>query len=276
LQLVSGTISRAGQAARVSASLRTQFSTFPKGTVRLMEGATTLATQTIASSSSTYWSYPKLSATGLSPGTHTLRFVFDGDVNHLGTSIEFQHTVLPADTGVWLIATGFPDHTRLEFLNSTTPGASHYVYRRTAGGAWTLLDWASDVVFGDSNVVPGTSYQYQVRALTNNQIVDQSNVETVYVGPFTDPNLSGAIIKKMHFTDLQTAVNTFRTMAGLSPLQINFTGSILASHITQMRNAINEARSALAMPIVAFGEPPTAGVTRIRALDLHQLRDALR
>jgi hypothetical protein len=59
-------------------------------------------------------------------------------------------------------------------------------------------------------------------------------------------------------------------------LQIDFTGTIKAAHIVQMRNYINEARTALGMPAVSFGADPVARVTRIRGADLHQLRDALR
>jgi len=93
---------------------------------------------------------------------------------------------------------------------------------------------------------------------------------------FTDANLSGIKIKKLHFAELQTALNTFRTMASLPLLQLDFTGTVEAAHITQMRNAVNEARTALGMAAISFGPEPVARVTRIRGADLHQLRDALR
>jgi hypothetical protein len=160
---------------------------------------------------------------------------------------------------------------RLEFLPQPSPPV-HSVQRRVAGGSWAEIGTSIGTIYIDVNAVPGTAYQYRIEGLNSTH----SNVETVYVGTFTDPTLNGIKIKKTHFNELQTALNTFRTMASLPLLQLNFSGKVQATHLTQMRNAINEARTALGMPAVNFGANPVAGVTRIRATDLHQLRDALR
>lgn len=268
LSFDGGSMSRAGSLASIRVAASTQFTPAKMtGTLTLMEGATILGTSSAYSDSGT----PNVTfnPAGLSTGTHRLIAIYSGDSNIEGSSIELDHTVLPADSPLLVGATAFADKVRLDYAYENV-----VVYRRTAGSAWSLVSSTGGTFFYDFGVVPGTVYQYRLEATRNGSTVT-SNVETVYVGAFTDATLAGRTIKKVHFTEFQTALNAFRAMAGLPAMQIDFTGLVRASHIAQLRSAVNEARAALGMPVVAFGDAPVASVTLIRALDLLQLHDAI-
>ncbi len=269
LSFEGGSISRAGSTPSITVVVSPQFTAAKMtGSMTLMEGATTLEAWNVYGDSGT--EQITFGPAGLSPGTHRLTAIYNGDSNVEGSSIELDHTVLPADGPLFVGATAFANRVRLDYARETV-----VVYRRTAGGAWSYLSMPGGTFFYDFSVVPGTVYQYRLEATRNGSTVT-SNIETVYVGAFTDATLAGTTIKKVHFTDLQTALNAFRAMAGLPAMQIDFTGLVRASHITQLRGAVNEARAQLGMPVIAFGDAPVAGITPIRALDLLQLRDAIR
>lgn len=103
-------------------------------------------------------------------------------------------------------------------------------------------------------------------------------VTSAYV--FTDNLVAGtSLAKALHFAQLQAAVNGYRIVTGLtqttfSPIAAG--AAITAADLTALRNAIAEARAVLGRP-VAFTDPTiTPGLTRIRAVHLQELRDALR
>lgn len=179
LRLLYGTMSRAGQPAEITAVLRARPQWVMTGTVRLMDGATTLATHTL-NSQIAFEQAPTFTVQGgLAPGTHTLRVVWDGDGNVNGSSAEFQHTVHPADAPLLLRATAAPAYVTLEFLR-VAPGVDHAVYKRVASGEWTRLGIGGSP-FYDPNVTPGTTYEYQIRATVDGTEV-MSNIATVSVG----------------------------------------------------------------------------------------------
>ena len=179
LSFLYGSMSRAGQPATIVALLRAQPQWAMTGTVRLMEGATTLATHTL-NPQTPFSQDMAFTVQGLAPGTHTLRAVWDGDGNVGGSSsAELQHTVHPADAPLLLRATAAPAYVTLEFLR-VAPSVTHTVYRRTASGQWTWLG-TGGTPFHDTNVTPGTTYEYQVRATVDGTEV-ASNIATVFVG----------------------------------------------------------------------------------------------
>jgi hypothetical protein len=96
---------------------------------------------------------------------------------------------------------------------------------------------------------------------------------------FLDPNLAGQPVKAAHVTQLRTAVNALRTLAGLAPA--SFTDSTItpgvtpakAVHVTELRSSANDARTTLGFSAFPFS-PPTfvPGGSVISASHLQGLR----
>ena len=94
---------------------------------------------------------------------------------------------------------------------------------------------------------------------------------------FTDPTLTvgSTPFKPVHITELRTAVDAVRTLAGLAPGSYTdatiTAGSTrpVAAHITDLRTALNAARSALGLPALSYNDPTVvANSTRIRAVHI--------
>jgi hypothetical protein len=155
-------------------------------------------------------------------------------------------------------------------------GATSFeIYRNNA-----LLTTAPVPGFNDTTVAPNTSYIYKVRSLGSGgstSAFSAPDIATTVI--FTDANVTGALIKAVHITELRTAVNAMRTLAGLGaasftdPTLTPQTSIIKAAHITELRNALAAARSALGVPALTFTDPTlTTGVATMKALHVTELR----
>ncbi|HKR64742.1 MAG TPA: hypothetical protein VJZ00_13500, partial [Thermoanaerobaculia bacterium] len=82
-------------------------------------------------------------------------------------------------------------------------------------------------------------------------------------------------IRAAHFNEIRDAVNALRAAAGLAPISITFSGAIQAAHVIALRDAINEVRTNRGVPTYTWANAVAAG-TPIRAIDIQQLRDAVR
>jgi YD repeat-containing protein len=109
----------------------------------------------------------------------------------------------------------------------------------------------------------------------------RTNAATPQGGPsvFTDdPLVPGVtLIKALHITELRTAVNQARSRASL-PLA-NWAESvssgvlIKAAHIVELRARLDEARAALGMSAASYTDPTlTVGVTTVKAVHIQELR----
>ncbi|HVQ36179.1 MAG TPA: RHS repeat-associated core domain-containing protein, partial [Pyrinomonadaceae bacterium] len=109
-----------------------------------------------------------------------------------------------------------------------------------------------------------------------------SNSATVQGGPpvFTDDPLVPGVtpIKAVHITQLRTAINDARTRAALPGANwaesvTAGTTLIKAAHITELRARLDEARAALGMvPASYTNSTLTVGVTAVKAVHLQELR----
>ncbi|HYI12474.1 MAG TPA: FG-GAP-like repeat-containing protein [Thermoanaerobaculia bacterium] len=86
-------------------------------------------------------------------------------------------------------------------------------------------------------------------------------------------------LRAADFLQLRAAVNSVRAFAGLAPA--SFTDPVLtgqrirAIHVMDLRTALSQARSAIAMPL-GFSDPAlTARVTPVRALHVQQIREGV-
>ena len=125
--------------------------------------------------------------------------------------------------------------------------------------------WGMEVRVGDrlliryprvvevTNVTPGknsagAAYLYKVRALSGQGGSPDSNIDLATTVIFTDLDLAvETFIRTAHFTELLTAVNAVRALAGLTavaftapaPADNNF---ILGAHIGNLRSGLDPAR----------------------------------
>ncbi len=143
----------------------------------------------------------------------------------------------------------------------------------TTGTGTTLVD--------SSGLVPGNAYAYRVSAVDTNAAVSQPtayDLATLRVLS-DDPAVPGVTpIRGIHVADLKRAIDAIRQAAGLGTAWTNYdpsTGVIRASHFVDLRDRLNEARSALQLPGVSFSRDVTPGET-VLAKDLLQLRNGIK
>jgi len=162
--------------------------------------------------------------------------------------------------------------------------ASYEVARSADGQNYTTVATPSANSAADATVAGGTAYLYRVRAKNSDGAPSGwSSVDLMTAISFTDdPLVAGTTrIRVSHLTELRDAVNAVRTLAGM--MQTTFTDPapagvrIRALHLTELRQALAPARSALGLPSLAFtNDPLQANVSRLKAIDFSELREAVR
>lgn len=95
-----------------------------------------------------------------------------------------------------------------------------------------------------------------------------------------DPLTAGVTIKAVHVTELRNAVNQARSLAGLGAASwaesVTSGVTIKAAHIVELRTRLGEARAALGLSAANYTDPNlTAGIT-VKAAHLQELRDRVR
>ena len=165
-------------------------------------------------------------------------------------------------------------------------GASTYnVYRSTNGDCYALAGTTAMTTFSDGGRTANTSYLYRVRAVTaGGEESGDSDIELATTTIFTDdPLVAGTTVAQTeHITELRTAVNAVRALAGLSAS--TFTDATLtaevtlvkAVHVTELRTALDAARSALGLAAISYGESITATITTIKASHVTELRNGVK
>jgi hypothetical protein len=165
---------------------------------------------------------------------------------------------------------------------SASPGATSYeVVRVAAGGATTSAGTTSSTFLTDATAAPNTAYLYKVRA-TAPSVSPFSTSDLATTTIFTDPILSGVLVKAVHVTEARTAVNAARALAGLGAY--SFADPVLTSgldvkavHLTELRAALDAARAALLQPAIGYANPTiTSAVTMISANDIYELREGVK
>ena len=172
-------------------------------------------------------------------------------------------------------------------------GATNYrVERRGAGGSYGLAGTTSGTSFNDTGATSGNAYLYRVCA-ANGAGNCVSGYSTVVMGAaiaFTDPTIirpiddpSGATVTKakaVHITELRSAVDAVRTLAGLPAA--SWTNSNIATgvvinkaDIQDLRDRLHDALTALGIITSPYTDSTLAGApngTEIKAIHITQLR----
>lgn len=155
---------------------------------------------------------------------------------------------------------------------------SYTVQRRAAGGSFADVMTTSSLAWNDAPAA-GAAYLYRVRANATGTSSPFSAADLATTVAFSDDPLSAGIIKAAHLSELRTAVNRVRSLAGLATLP--FTGAASAGtairsiHVTELRSALDAALTSLALPVGSYGNASTAGQL-VRAADFQELRTRVR
>lgn len=159
--------------------------------------------------------------------------------------------------------------------------ASYKVFRSANGSTFAQVGAPTGTSFTDTSATANTSYLYRVKAVdaSSNESGD-SNSDLATTVAFTDNviTIGSTPVKAVHFSELRTAVNAVRTLAGLS--LASFTDSTLSSavavkslHVTELRSALDLGRSTLGLSAIAYVDPTiTAGSTLLKAAHVTDLR----
>lgn len=159
-----------------------------------------------------------------------------------------------------------------------TTGTSHYEIFRNAGGGYLLLGSSYTPAFTDATAPSNMAVLYKVRAISPNNIASAfSAVDATVTHFFTDPTITAGVtlVKKAHLTEMRSATDSLRFLAGLPPMTWTDSDPTLvkAVHLTELRTAINAARTAVGMAAWTFTDSPPVS---IKAVHMNEVRAAIR
>jgi hypothetical protein len=173
-------------------------------------------------------------------------------------------------TSVTITWTGSPGAVTYILARQDSPNLS--VYRQTPD--------ANPIVVDTLFINPNSAYLYSVAAIDGNgQITSVSTPDLATTILFADDPLvaQSTMVKATHIVQLRTAMNAIRFTVGLPAF--SFTDGSLASvaikktHVDELRAVMNQARGAVGLPPIAYTDPVLAsGVTTVKAAHIEQLR----
>jgi hypothetical protein len=167
--------------------------------------------------------------------------------------------------------------TSIHITWNAAAGASSYDVQKKVGASFTTIGTTSNLFFDDT-VTPDGAYLYRIHTGGG----DSANT---YAGTFifTDaPVTNSTPIRIVHFTQLRNAAAAMRALAGILPF--SFTDPTLTNstpirriHLIEIRQAVDEARNAMSVPAISYGELAIqAGVTTVKVSHIQELRSGER
>ena len=171
-------------------------------------------------------------------------------------------------------------------LTWTTPGIGaphHYgVWRSSGGGSWSKIGTSTTPSYADATATSNLAYVYKISSEDSGNVLQGwSNTDFATAIVFTDETLvvGSTVIKAVHVTELRTAVNALRTLAGLGTA--SWTDSSLtnvfakAAHISELRSNLASAMTTLGFSSPSYTDPTLGGV-KVKKIHIDQLRQNIR
>jgi hypothetical protein len=159
-----------------------------------------------------------------------------------------------------------------------TAPITYQVQRSTiVTGAFTNVGSPTSMTaFTDSVSSTVTAYLYRVVA-SNASGSATSSYDLATNQIFTDPTLTTGVttIQAAHINELRTAVRAVQTLAGQTPTSFGTASSgttVLKNDVTDLRAALDSARSVLVLPVLSYGETINASSTTVKASHFNELR----
>jgi hypothetical protein len=160
---------------------------------------------------------------------------------------------------------------------SGNAAAQYDVQRATsAAGPFVTLIRVTGLAFSDAAAASNTAYLYRVIRVSDGV---PSNVDHTTTVVFTDDPLPQKVVRAAHLTQLRTAVNALRALAGLAPATWTDTPGaglrIKAVHTTELRNALAPVLTTLGRS-VTYTDPALGAGTVVKAAHHQEIRAAVR
>jgi hypothetical protein len=262
-----------GTAVTVTGTLTSPPAAAATGTLTLSRNATPLATQSLNAGTS-------LNNTSTLPvGSYTYTIDYSGDARFIASSKSLTQTINPPPFGPPPGVTAFGTGGAVSLSWIATSGTDHYEIWRNSGAGYVSVGTSVAAAFTDNTPPASSALLYEVRAIS------PTNVPSAFSTPdlassytFTDePITVGLKVKLVHLTQLRTAANAARVLAGLSPVTWAESSPVIvkASHWNEVRNAIDGARLQVGIGTAAYSEAVATGL-RIKAVHVNETRSALR
>lgn len=165
-------------------------------------------------------------------------------------------------------------------ISWTASGGVTYEVQRQASGGTTSVGTTAGGTLNDNAAVANTSYLYRVRTVTPTVSAwSVPDLATTVIHENSTLTAGVSLVRAADFTQLRTAANAVRTLAGLPAYAFadpTLTAGVTPPrvvHLSDLRTALNAARSALSLPAIVFSRPTiTAGVHSIAVADVNELR----
>lgn len=185
-----------------------------------------------------------------------------------------------APSGVVATGTGAGTPTISVSWHGTGGVASYDVAFSSNGTTFTSAGTTSDQFFDiTTGVSANAAYLVKVRAIASGgaqSAYSSADLASTFI--FTDDPLQAGVTtaKSVHWTELRTAINAVRQVAGLTPAtwaaNVAVGQVITKQSVEELRTALDAARSALALSTLTYTDFPLTTTTPIRAIHLGQLR----
>lgn len=171
-------------------------------------------------------------------------------------------------------------------VGGTTP-VRYNVYRSSNGSTYSLVNFVAHplTVYADATAAANTAYLYKVRTADGTGATEStdSNRDLATTVIFTDDPLvvNATSVKATHITQLRTAVNAVRALASFGagsytdPTITAGTTTIKVAHVTDLRTALDQARAALTLPTISYGESINTSTT-VKAVHVTELRNGVK
>jgi len=170
--------------------------------------------------------------------------------------------------------------TQIDVTWIASAGATSYqIERRTAQTQFSTIGTSFSTTFSDHTAVAGAAYQYRVRAVNvAGAALGTPELATTVIFD-DDPLMPGTFAKASHLSQLRAAVNAVRSLAGLSAFVFSdpaVPGVVIrANHITELRTSVDAAWIALGLATSPYTDSSLTGAA-IKAIHVQELRERVR
>ena len=164
--------------------------------------------------------------------------------------------------------------------NASVGATSYQVFRRPAGGSFGLVGSPVSNSFTDNTAAASSSYLYQVRAVSAGGTSADSTPDLATTVIFTDDALAaGILVKAVHLSQLRTATNAVRALAGLGAAGFTDAASagvtVKAVHVTEMRTALDAGLGPLGRATGGYTDGALGSVL-IKPIHFQELRNRVK
>lgn len=206
-----------------------------------------------------------------------------GVITLAGEQLTITQSASPLNAPANLVATRQSTTSALITWNASSGAAAYELFRGTSTGNFMAISTNAISPFTDLSLAPGTTYLYKVRAVNGGGASAFSNLDLSTTVLFTDDPVvpEGTTVLAAHMTELREAVNAVRVAAGLGPGAYTndplIAGATVvdASHIAELRTQLTSALVTLGLPAPSFTDPTLVPEsTPLKAAHVQDLRNA--